>query len=62
MLFRSPVATSYYTSDVGHLYKKPERKRPMTAEELESVIIPSADEVNEVNDSDADNEYETDSE
>jgi predicted PurR-regulated permease PerM len=46
-----PTDTDYYTRDIAHLYKKPDRKRPLTAEELESMVIPSADEVNEVNDS-----------
>jgi predicted PurR-regulated permease PerM len=43
-----PVTTDYYKQDIEHLYAKPEKKKPMTAEELENVHIPSADEVNEV--------------
>ena len=44
-----PVATDYYLTDVEHLYKKPAKRKPLTAEELESIVIPSCDEVNEVN-------------
>lgn len=43
-----PVTTDYYKQDIEHLYSKPEKKVPMTAEELESYVIPSADEVNEI--------------
>lgn len=43
-----PVATDYYVENVEHLYQKPKRRVPMTAEELEKMEIPSADEVNEV--------------
>ena len=43
-----PVTTEYYKQDIEHLYSKPEKKVPMTAEELESYVIPSADEVNEI--------------
>ncbi len=43
-----PVTTEYYKQDIEHLYSKPEKKKPMTAEELSKMNIPSADEVNEV--------------
>ncbi len=43
-----PVTTEYYKQDIEHLYAKPEKKKPMTAQELEQMKIPSADEVNEV--------------
>lgn len=43
-----PVSTQYYKQDIEHLYSKPEKKKPMTVEELENIYIPSADEVNEV--------------
>ena len=43
-----PVTTEYYKQDIEHLYAKPEKKKPLTVEELEKVVIPSADEVNEV--------------
>lgn len=43
-----PVTTEYYKQDIEHLYAKPEKKKPMTAQELEQMEIPSADEVNEV--------------
>ena len=44
-----PVSTDYYKDDVEHLYKKPEKHRPLTPEELAQINIPSADEVNEAN-------------
>ncbi len=43
-----PVTTEYYKQDIEHLYAKPEKKKPMTAQELEKIQIPSADEVNEL--------------
>ncbi len=43
-----PVTTEYYKQDIEHLYAKPEKKKPMTVEELEKIVIPSADEVNEI--------------
>lgn len=43
-----PVTTEYYKQDIEHLYAKPEKKKPMTPQELEKMEIPSADEVNEV--------------
>ena len=36
-------------ADIEHLYKKPDKRKPLTAEELEKIVIPSNDEVNEVN-------------
>ena len=44
-----PTATEYYMADIEHLYKKPDKRKPLTAEELEKIVIPSNDEVNEVN-------------
>jgi predicted PurR-regulated permease PerM len=44
-----PVATSYYMNDVDHLYKKPPKRKPLTVEELDKIVIPPSDEVNEVN-------------
>ncbi len=44
-----PVDTEYYMADVEHLYKKPEKRKPLTLEELDKIVIPSSDEVNEVN-------------
>lgn len=44
-----PVDTAYYMDDVEYLYRKPEKRKPLTAEDLEKIVIPSADEVNEVN-------------
>ena len=44
-----PTATEYYMTDIEHLYKKPDKRKPLTAEELEKIVIPSNDEVNEVN-------------
>lgn len=35
--------------DVEHLYKKNEKRIPLTPEQLDAMVIPSADEVNEVN-------------
>lgn len=43
-----PVTTEYYKQDIEHLYAKPEKKKPLTVEELEKIVIPSADEVNEI--------------
>lgn len=43
-----PVTTDYYKQDIEHLYARPDKKKPMTAEELEKVNIPTADEVNEI--------------
>ena len=43
-----PVTTEYYKQDIEHLYAKKKKKKPMTAQELEQMEIPSADEVNEV--------------
>lgn len=59
-----PVSTEYYIDDVEHLYKKPEKRTPLTPEQLAAIVIPPADEVNEANlenvqapaDSDSDNE------
>lgn len=53
-----PVSTDYYKDDVEHLYKKPEKHRPLTPEELAQINIPSADEVNEVNEDIEDDDYE----
>ena len=44
-----PVDTEYYMADVEHLYKKPEKRKPLTLEELDKIVIPPSDEVNEVN-------------
>lgn len=44
-----PVDTDYYMADVEHLYKKPEKRKPLTLEELDKIVIPPSDEVNEVN-------------
>ena len=44
-----PVDTDYYMEDVEHLYKKNEKRIPLTPEQLDAMVIPSADEVNEVN-------------
>lgn len=44
-----PVATDYYIENVEHLYKKPEKRVPLTPEQLTAIHIPSADEVNEIN-------------
>ncbi len=44
-----PVDTDYYMADVEHLYKKPEKRKPLTPEELDKIVIPPSDEVNEVN-------------
>ncbi len=44
-----PVATDYYIENVEHLYKKPEKRVPLTPEQLSAIHIPSADEVNEIN-------------
>ncbi|MBQ6633597.1 MAG: AI-2E family transporter [Ruminococcus sp.] len=44
-----PVDTDYYMADVEHLYKKPEERKPLTLEELDKIVIPPSDEVNEVN-------------
>ena len=44
-----PVDTDYYMEDVEHLYKKNEKRVPLTPEQLEAMVIPSADEVNEIN-------------
>ena len=49
-----PVTTEYYKQDIEHLYAKPEKKTPMTAEELELFEIPSADQVNEIQYEDGD--------
>lgn len=49
-----PVTTEYYKQDIEHLYAKPEKKKPMTAQELEKMDIPSAEEVNEVQFEDGD--------
>ena len=49
-----PVTTEYYKQDIEHLYAKPDKKKPMTAQELEEMVIPSADEVNEVQYEDGD--------
>lgn len=49
-----PVTTEYYKQDIEHLYAKPEKKKPMTAQELEKMEIPSAEEVNEVQFEDGD--------
>ena len=35
--------------DVEHLYKNNEKRIPLTPEQLDAMVIPSADEVNEVN-------------
>ncbi len=43
-----PVTTEYYKQDIEHLYAKPEKKKPMSVEELAKMEIPSADDVNEV--------------
>lgn len=52
-----PVSTSYYMNDVAHLYRKADRKDPLTPEQLESFEIPSAEEVNEADDEEySDNE------
>lgn len=59
-----PVSTEYYIDDVEHLYKKPEKRTPLTPEQLAAIVIPPADEVNEANlenvqapaDSDSDND------
>ena len=42
-----PVDTDYYMEDVEHLYKKNEKRIPLTPEQLDAMVIPSADEVNE---------------
>lgn len=44
-----PVATDYYIENVEHLYKKPEKRVPLTPEQLSAIHIPSVDEVNEIN-------------
>ena len=49
-----PVTTEYYKQDIEHLYSKPEKKKPMTAQELEKMEIPSAEEVNEIQYEDGD--------
>ena len=49
-----PVTTEYYKQDIEHLYAKPDKKKPMTVQELEQMQIPSADEVNEVQYEDGD--------
>ncbi len=49
-----PVTTEYYKQDIEHLYAKPEKKKPMTAQELEKMDIPSSEEVNEVQFEDGD--------
>ncbi|MBR1864221.1 MAG: AI-2E family transporter [Ruminococcus sp.] len=43
-----PVDTDYYKKDVAHLYAKPPERKPLTAEQLLQLDIPSIDEVNEV--------------
>ena len=51
-----PVTTEYYKQDIEHLYSKPEKKPPMTAERLENFVIPAADEVNELQYEDSDDD------
>ena len=51
-----PVTTEYYRQDIEHLYSKPEKKPPMTAEQLENFVIPAADEVNELQYEDSDDD------
>ena len=43
-----PVNTEYYMNDVAHLYKKPPKRTPLSADELLKLDIPSIEEVNEV--------------
>ncbi|MBP1573650.1 MAG: AI-2E family transporter [Oscillospiraceae bacterium] len=43
-----PTETKDYISDISRLYPASDKKEGLTVEELESIIIPSADEVNEV--------------
>lgn len=49
-----PVDTNYYLDDVEHLYKKPEKHIPLSKDELERIVIPTADDVNEVSEEDVD--------
>lgn len=54
-----PVSTQYYVENPDKLYaSKREKKAPLTPEQLEKIVIPSADEVNEavLDYDDADNE------
>ncbi len=45
---KMPVSTRYYVENPDKLYaSKREKKAPLTPEELEKMVIPSADEVNE---------------
>lgn len=42
-----PVNTDYYIADVGHLYGKKTKRKPITSEQLENMEIPDASAVNE---------------
>ena len=57
-----PVDTEYYMADVEHLYKKPEKRKPLTPEELDKIVIPPSDEVNEVNLENAEEDTDPDDE
>lgn len=45
-----PTSTQYYIENAGKLTGQRTRKAPLTPEELENIIIPSCDEVNEATD------------
>ena len=49
-------------ADVEHLYKKPEKRKPLTLEELDKIVIPPSDEVNEVNLENAEEDTDPDDE
>jgi len=55
-----PVDTNYYMKDVGHLYKRPLQKAPLTPEQLEQMEIPPAELVNEANEADLQSVNEND--
>ena len=44
---KMPTDTQYYIDNAGKLTDLKSRKTPLTVEELESMVIPSCDEVNE---------------
>ncbi len=56
---KMPVSTQYYIENSHKLYgTKPVKKTPLSAEELEKIVIPSADEVNEAVETAADSDEE----